>query len=182
MRPNAKARLQVLGMHQQAHEFIHIVVKAEEHAYSHIVAAAFLGAVHGLGMPLIIALWPRGMQLEIPFPVVGLLEKDIGSDSGFLKLPVILNRRGGDIHVHAADVAVFVMHAVDCLDTLENILNRVVDRVLAGLDGKSLMPHVLKGNDFRAHFILCQLFSRNVSVFDVIRAVNAAVDAVVRKV
>ena len=172
----------MLRMHDKSREFIFVKLQPEQHAEPDIVDAALHRAVHRLGMIIVIMLRSGRVQPLITLLMIGLLEKDIGSDSGFLKLPVILNRRGGDIHIHAADVAVFVMHAVDCLDALENVFNRVVDRVLAGLDGKSLMPHVLKGNDFRAHFILRQLLSRNVSVFDVIRAVNAAVDAVVRKV
>ena len=35
-----------------------------------------------------------------------------------------------DVYKRQADSSVFVLDAVDCVDTLENILNRIVYRVL----------------------------------------------------
>ena len=44
------------------------------------------------------------------------------------------------------------------------------------------MPHILQGDHLGAHLLLGQLFAGDVLVFEVIGAVNAAVDAVVGQV
>ena len=75
-----------------------------------------------------------------------------------------------------------MLDAVNRVKAFKNVLDRVVFRVLAGLDGKTLVTEVLKRNDLRADFVLRQLFAGDVTVFRVIRAVNAAVYAVVREV
>ena len=78
---------------------------------------------------------PGGMELEIALLVVGLLEEDVGADAGLLELAVVFDGGGGDVDVDPADGAVFVLDGVDGLNTFEDVLNRVVDRVLARLDG-----------------------------------------------
>ena len=75
-----------------------------------------------------------------------------------------------------------MMYAVDGVDALEDVLDRVVDRVLAALDGKALVAHVLQGYYLLAHLILSQLLARDGLVLEVIGAVDAAVDAVVGQV
>ena len=103
VRAYAPARLEVLGVHKHSNQFVHVIVKAEEDSYAHVVAASFLGAVHCLRMPVIIALGACGMEGLVLLLVIGLLEEDIGSDSGGLELAVGLHVSGGNVHVHPAD-------------------------------------------------------------------------------
>ncbi len=74
------------------------------------------------------------------------------------------------------------MHAVDGVDAIEDVLNGVVHRVLAGLDGQPLVAHVLQRDDLGPHLLLRQLAPGDVLVFQVIGTVQAAVDAVVGQV
>lgn len=99
-----------------------------------------------------------------------------------LQFAVIFHRGGGDVHVDPADSAVFVVDAVDGLDAVEDVLDRVVDRILPRFDGQPLMPHVLQGDHFLPYFLLGELFPSNVLIFQVIRTVQTAVYAVIRKV
>ncbi len=122
------------------------------------------------------------MELQIALLVIGLLEQDIGADTGVLELSVILNGGRGDIDVDAADRAVLVLDRIDGVDTLEDVLDRVHHRILAALDGKALVTHILQRDDLRLDLLLRQLFARNGLVLHVIRTVQTAVDAVVREV
>ena len=114
--------------------------------------------------------------------MIGLLEQDIGADAGLLELSVVFHGRRRDVDVDAADRAVLVLDAVDRLDAVENVLDRVVDRVLAGLDREALVAHVLQGDDLLRDLLLRQLAARDMAVLAVVRTVYAAVHAVVREV
>ena len=122
------------------------------------------------------------MQLLVVLLVVRLLKEDVRADAGLFQPAVILHRRRGDIDVHAADRAVFVLDAVNGLDAFQHVLDRIVHRVLAGLQRETLMSHVLERDDFAADFLLRQLLAANVLVLRVIRAIDAAVDAVIRQI
>ena len=123
-----------------------------------------------------------GVQRLVVFLVVGLLEEDVGADAGVFQLLVVLYRGGGDVDVHAPDGAVFMLDAVDGLDAFQNVLDGVVDGVLAGLQGQALVAHVLQGDDFGPDFLLGEFFPRDVLVLMMVGAVDAAVHAVVGKV
>ena len=84
MRSYAVNCLQMLCVHEQSHQLIGIVFQPEQHAQPHIVYAALHGAVHRLGVVGVVMLRARGMQLFVAFLVVGLLEKDVRADAGFL--------------------------------------------------------------------------------------------------
>ena len=75
-----------------------------------------------------------------------------------------------------------MMHGIDGFDAVENVFDGVVHGVLARLDRQTLVPHILQRNDLGAHLLLRELFAGDVLVFEVIRAVNAAVDAVVGQI
>ena len=122
------------------------------------------------------------MQLQIALFVVGLLEQDVGADSGFLQFTVVLHGGCGNVDVHAADVTVFMMDGIDCFDGFQNVLDRVIDRVLPGFNGQALVTHILQGNDFASDLFLGKLDAGNVFVFHMIRAVHTAVDAVVGEI
>ena len=99
-----------------------------------------------------------------------------------MELFVVFDGGGGDIDVDAADRAVLVLDRIDGVDALEDIFNRVVDRILARLDRQPLVTHILQGDDLRLDLLLRQLFAADVLVFGVIGAINTAVDAIVREI
>ena len=122
------------------------------------------------------------MQLLVSLAVVGLLEELVGADLGFVKLAVVLDRRGGDVHVEAADGAVLVLDRVDGLDGLEDVLDRIVLGVLARLKEQALVAEVLERDHLVADLLLRELLAHDALVLGMVRAVRAGVDAVVREV
>ena len=72
--------------------------------------------------------------------------------------------------------------AVNSLDTVKNIFERVVDRIFAGFNGKTLVSHILQGDDFTPDFFLCHLLSGDVFVPCVIRTVFASIDTVIGQI
>jgi len=97
--------------------------KAEKYAAAHVVNARLLGAVKGRQVPVKILFWPGKVQAVIGRLVVGFLEKNIGADSGFFEFAVIFSRCRGDIHIDAADLAVFKFHSVNCFYALKDIFD-----------------------------------------------------------
>ena len=75
-----------------------------------------------------------------------------------------------------------MVDGVDGLNGLQNVLDRVVDRILPGFNGQALVPHILQGNDLASDLFLGKLDAGNVFVFHMIRAVHTAVDAVVGEI
>ena len=74
------------------------------------------------------------------------------------------------------------MHAVYGVDAFKNVLYRIVLGILARLYGKTLVSHVLKGDDLCPHFVLSQLLAGDVFVLQMIRTVQTSVDAVVGQI
>ena len=99
--------------------------------------------------------------------------------AGFFELAVVFYGCCGDIYVDASDSTVFVFDGINCFYALEYILNGVIYRVLARLDCKALMSHILKCGNLFDNFFLRELFTCNVLVFHMIRAINTAVHAVI---
>ena len=123
-----------------------------------------------------------GMEFQIAFLMVGLLEQDIGSDPCFFQLPVVLHCGGGNVYIYPANGAVFMFNAVDSLNTFQYIFNRIIHRILSCLQGQSLMSHILKGDNFPADFLLGQFFPWDMFVLGMIWTVDTAVDTVVGKI
>ena len=182
VRADAEGRFQMFRVHEQGGEFVAIALQAEEDAEADVVDAAFHGAVHRFRVVAVVVLRAARMEDFVAFLMIGLLEEDVRSDARVLQLAVVFDGRGGDVHVDAADGAVLVLDAVDRLDGFENVFDRIFDGMLAAFDGQPLVAHVLQRDDFAADFVLRELFARNVFVLKVIRAVDAAVDAVVGEV
>ena len=122
------------------------------------------GAVHRLGVVGVVALGARGVERLVGRLVVGLLEEDVGADARVAQAAVVLDRRGGDVHVHAADGAVAVADRVDGVDGFEDVLQRVVARVLARFERQALVTHVLERRHLAADLLLRQLATRDVLV------------------
>ena len=182
VRAYAVNRFKMLGVHEKSGKFIFIALKTEQNAETDIINAAFHSSVHSLRMVIIIMLRSRRVKLEITLFIVGLLEENISADTRFLELSVILNRCCGDIYIYTADISVLVMNRINRLNTFENIFNRIINRILARFNGKSLMTHILEGNNLVLNFLLSELLSCDMLVFVMIRAVNTAVYAIVGKI
>ena len=114
--------------------------------------------------------------------MIGFLEENICADAGFLQLSVVFHRSSGDVDVHSANRAVFMLNPVNGFNTFQYILNGVIDRIFTGFDREALMTHVLQRDDLAAHLILRQFLAGDVLVFVMIRTVNTAVNAIVGKV
>ena len=182
VRSHPKTRLQVLRVHEQASQFVPIPGQAEEYADTHIVTAALLGAVHGLRMPVIIALGARGVQLFVLFFVIRFLEKDICANACRPELPVTLHVRCRNVHVHPPDGVSTLVHRVNGADGIQDILQRIVDRVLPCLHGQALVTHPDKGADLLLNLCLGQFLARDAAVFGMVRAVYTAIYAVIGKI
>ena len=122
------------------------------------------------------------MEFFIALFVVGLLKQNIGADLGFLELAVVLDRGSCDVHVRATDCAVLVLDRVDGLKALEHVLDRIVDRVFAQFDRKALVTLVLQRDHFGGDLFLGELLARDRLVLKMVRAIHAAVHAVIRQV
>ena len=133
-------------------------------------------------MVVVVVFRPRRMKLEIAFLVVSLLEEDVCADPGFFEETVIVDSRCRNIDVYAADSSVFMLDAVDGLYRFQIVVHRISYRVFAGLQCETLVPHILKCDDLPFNVLLRKLFSRDVFVLCMVRAVGAAVDAVVGQI
>ena len=122
------------------------------------------------------------MELQVAFLVVRFLEQDVGTDTCFLQLAVILHGGGRNIHIDAADRPVFVFDGINRFDAFQNVFDGIMERIFTGFQRKALMPHVLQRDDLPFYFFLVQLFTGNVLVDAVVRAVYAAVNAVIGKI
>ena len=169
----------MLSVHEDSCKFITVLIKTEENAQANVINTAFHGSVHSLCVVSVIVLRSCGVQDLVRFLVVCLLEEDVCSDSCLVELSVVLNCSSSDINVYTSDCAVLVLDRIDRLDALQDIFDRVIYRVLACFDCKSLVTHVLQSDYLVPDLVLCELYSRNSLVLAVIRAVNAPVDAVV---
>ena len=173
---------QMFGVHEEPGEFVAIELKPEEHAQTNVVDAAFHGAVHGFGVPCVVVLWPGWMELLIAFLVVGFLEEDVGADAGILEHLVFLDSRGSNVHIDTTDHAIVMGGVVDGVDAFEDVLDRIVHRILASFDGQALVAHILQRAHLRSDLFLGQLLAGDVLVLGVVWAVNAAIDAVVGQI
>ena len=75
-----------------------------------------------------------------------------------------------------------MLDGINRVDALENVLDRVVDGILACLDSKTLVTHILERDDLSLYLLLGELLAADVLVLEVVRTVNAAVYAVVREI
>ena len=145
VRSHAETGLEMFGVHQHSHEVVGVGRQTEEYATAHIVDASCLCAVHGLGMPGVVALGPRRVQALIVLLVVSFLKQNVGTNAGLLQFLVVFHRRGGNVHVHSTNGAMLVVGGVNGVDAVENIFNRCLNGMLARLQGKPLVAQVLQG-------------------------------------
>ena len=105
------------------------------------------------------------VKLKVAFLMVCFLKKYVRPYSGLLKLSIVFHRCGGYVYVNTAYGAVFMINAVNCFYTVKYIFYGIINGVLAGLYGKTLVAHVLKGRNLPCHFLLSELFTRYVLIF-----------------
>lgn len=169
-------------MHEKADEVVAVKVEPEKNAETHVVDARFHGAVVGFGVVGVVGLRSLRMKLGVGGLVVGFLEELVRADLRFVELLVVFDRRRGDVHVETADFAVLVLDRVDGLDRFEDVLDRIHLRVFARFEEKALVTEVLEGDHFATNLVLGEFLADDVLVLRVVRAVGAAVDAVVGEV
>ena len=75
-----------------------------------------------------------------------------------------------------------MLDGVNGVDALENVLNRVVDRVFAGFNSQTLMSHILQGSHFADNIFLGQFFACDMFILVMIRTVHAAIDAIIGEI
>ena len=171
--------LQMLGMHQKAGQLIAVTLQTKQYAQAYIINAALHSSVHSLRMVSVIMLRSARMQVLIAFLVIGFLEENIGTDACFLQLAVIFYSSSRNIYVYAADSAVFMLNRIDSLDAVQNILNRIVYRILAGLQSQTLMAHILQCDNLFAYLVLRQLFTSDMLISCMVRTIYAVIDAII---
>ena len=179
MRTYAVYCLQMLGMHQKAGQLVAITLQTEQYTQAYIINAALHRSVHRLRMVSVIVLRSARMQVLIAFLMIGFLEEDISTNACFLQLTVIFYSSSRNVYVYAADSAVFMLNRIDSLDAFQNVLNRIVYRVLAGLQSKTLMTHILQCNNLGTYLLLRQLFASDMLVCSMVRTVNAVIDTII---
>ena len=182
MRPDPETGLQMLGVHELPDQFVTVVVQPVEHSATDIVAASFLSPVHRLSMIAVVALRPGRMQSFVILLVVGLLEQDVRTYTGFMQLPVVFHSGSGNVDVDTTDGSVAGLGGIDGFYRLQDVFDRIAYRVLPCLHGQPLVAHVLEGTDFRRNLFLRKLLARDLAVLPMVRAVHATVYAIVRKV
>mgnify|MGYP006904111162 CR=1 FL=1 len=154
---DAEAGFEVLGVHEQSREVVPVGIQTEQYADTHVVDAAFHRAVHRFGVIGVVALRAGGVECFVSGFVVGFLEENVGADACIAQFAVVLDRRSRDIYVHAADRPVLVMYGVDRLDRFENVLDRIVARVLSGFECQTLVTHILQRDNLAGNLFLRQL-------------------------
>ena len=114
--------------------------------------------------------------------MVCFLEEDICSNSRILEFFIVFDSSCGDIYVYTADSSVFVVNAIYRLYALEDIFDRVIDRVFARFYCEAFMSHILKRDDFFFYFLLGEFFSRDSFILRVVGAIDTSVDTIVRQI
>ena len=174
--------LKVLRMHQQPRKFVPILIQTKEHPQTHIVYTTFHSTVHSLCVICIVMLRSIWMKLLIRFLIVGLLEEDVRSNSCLVQLPVVLHCGRRYIYIYTPYCTVLVLDAVYRVYTLQDVLDRIHLRILTGLNGQSLVTHILQCYDLPSHLFLGELLSGYMLILDVIRTIHTPIYTVVGQI
>ena len=166
-------------MHQQSHKIITIGVQTEQYTDTHIVDSSLHGTVHGLRVVGIVTLRTSGVKFFVILLVVRFLEQNVGTDTGFVQATVILYRGRSNVYVYPADGSVLVLDAIDGLYRLQNVFDRIVNRIFSSFQCQTLVPHVLQGDDLTTDVFLCQFLAGNGLVLNVVRTVGTTVYAII---
>ena len=179
MRTYAMHCLKMLGMHQKAGQLVAVTLQTKQYAQADIINAALHRSVHCLRMVSVIVLRSARMQVLIAFLMIGFLEEDISTNARFLQFTVIFYGSSRNVYVYAADSAVFMLNGINSLNAVQNILNRIVYRVLTGLQSQTLMAHILQCDNLSTHLVLSQLFTSDMLIGCMVRTIYAVIDAII---
>ena len=119
------------------------------------------------------------MKLLVCLTVVSLLEEDVCADASILEACVVLDGSCRNVNVHTAYSAILVVDRVDGVDRLQYILDGAELGVLASLQRKALVAHILKCDNLATYLLLRKLTAGNSLVLSVVGAVYTAIHAVV---
>ena len=182
MRPDAEPFFQFNRVMQQRHHLETPVVQPEQDANSHIVNSGFIGSVHAVQPPLVIALNRiLRMQLAIGFVMIRFLKNLIRAESGVFQTPQVFDGKRRGVHVSAANrtnpALDLDFNAVNRFQRLHHVVNIGVG-VLAEDDNQAFMAD-FPGQDFDffADFVLRQHPARHVVVMAAKAAISAVIDA-----
>ena len=182
VRAYAEDGFQMFGVHQKSHEVVAAEIEAEKNAEAHVVDTAFHRTVVRFRLTAVVRFRSLRMQFFVGLLVIRFLKKLIGADLSFVQLAVVFHGRRRNVDVDAADGTVLMFDAVDGVDRLEDVFDRIVFGVLARFEQKTFMPHVLQRDHFTTNFVLRELLADDVFVFCVVRAVDATIHAVIGEV
>lgn len=182
MRTAAVCGFQMFSVHQQGNEVVTVEIQTEQNSETHVVNAGLHGTVMRFRVVAVVRLRSLRMQLFVGRLVIRFLEELIGADLSVVQLLVVFNGRCRDVDVDAANGAVFVLDRINRLDGVKDVFDRVVLRVFARFKKQALVAKVLQRNHLTLDFLHRELLAHDVLVLGVIRAVSAAVDAVVGKI
>ena len=127
----------------------------------------------------IVALRTSGVKFLVILLVVRFLEQNVGTDTGFVQAAVVFYRGRSNVHIYPADGAVFMLDAIDGLYRLQNVFDRIVNRIFSSFQCQTLVSHVLQGDDLTTDVFLCQFLAGNGLVLNVVRTVGTTVYAIV---
>ena len=122
------------------------------------------------------------MQRFVGSTVVCFLKKNVCSDSRILKHFVFFVCSCRYVYIHASYRTIFVLYGINCIYAFKNIFNRIVYRIFTCFECKPLVSQILQCNCFTVYFFLCQFLAAYVFVVNMIRAVSARVNAIIRKI
>ena len=99
-----------------------------------------------------------------------------------MKFSVIFHSRCRNVHIHATDRSIFMFDGINGFDRFQNVLDRIVNRILARFDGKTFVALILQCNDFCADLVLGEFLAGNVLVDGMIRTVHTSVHTIIGKI
>ena len=86
--------------------------------------------------------------------MVGFLKENISSDPCLFEQSVMIDSCCCNIDIDPADRSISVVDTVDGPDTFLIVVHGITDWVFACFQGKTIMSHILEGNDLFPYFFL----------------------------
>jgi len=152
--PDAVHGFEVADVLHEGEDFEAVVIESKKDADPEVVNAALIGPVHGGEPPEEVGLGSGGVHFFISGQMIGFLEALEGADLAFLELAELVNGKGGDVAVDAADFALALADPVDGFDGLEDVFEALVRIGLPGHDQDPLVAPALELADFLGNLVL----------------------------
>ena len=71
---------------------------------------------------------------------------------------------------------------VDCINTFQNIFDRIIHRIFTGFDRQTLVSHILKCGNLSYDILLCQLLSCNMFILAVIWTIDTSIHTIIGQI